>query len=1254
MAHGLLENSLMRNTCTRLGPLVLSFVVPWLLHCDSTVSSPAVSITAVQPAVVCGTQAAKAVAISGDGFAPLPINTLADTTALELPKIILTQRTLADGSTGSAAELQVYDGADQNHVRWQSAGQMSFDVYPGMRVSDPTTGAAGTDLESGLYDVSVQNPDGRRARLDSALAVVPPPMLLSAVPNPACTAQGDVAYTLTGSNFIQIGSQLPQVSFTDVNSQAVVQTVTATSASGCVSLPAPTGLTLQGCTTLVVTVPKGGLPDGATYRIAVLNGDATGCASQQDVRTVVIPPPTITSTTTLAVCSQAATTLQVTGTGFVHVTQPADLTPVLTINGMAFPTTVSNCMPIVDAPSAELCTTVEFTIPQGAFPIGTYSAQLQNPPGGCSVAAALKIDVVGPPTLTSVVPTSICSGGGQLTLTGSNIYSGAVALISTFESSSLQTDGTTATAAFSGPLTINNMPGQPRYDVILRNAPGCEAKIPLTEVVTPGPSILFVDPPAIPNILTIQATVYASGVSPLIKRVRIAPTGTQNYIDFTVALGNLGLDPTRPNRALLTLQKGLATGAYDVVLDDQSICSAYLVKGLTVVATPTLTVTAMTPAFGAEDQNTAVVIDGAGFKSTPRVYLTPTGSPAGALAQSLAGVTFQSASRLTAVVRAGLVPGSYDLVVVNPDGSFGIKTQAFTVTSSAAPPPVITSIAPSSVVTATATAVTIQGSGFRAGATVTLTCYDAAGVLTAGSAATVTAVTAATVKATVTGTGTYCIVRVTNQDGTYFDFSAIGVTNASLNLTGFKAGSNLLVGRRALAAVAGRPTAVTRFVYAVGGDKGADNTPLATVESAQSGLDGKLLAFSQQAQSLPKALSFLSVVNIGRFLYAVGGFDGTAAVKDVYRAELLSPLLTPQFSDVDFTYNPTVGLSPGVYTYRIAAVLTSADPNNPSGETLTGDSFPIQVPAVANEGGGLIQVTLYWKPFANAQKYRIYRSPKVNDPAGQERLLAEVNDSAMMLQSYVDTGSPTPTGLAPLPIGATGSWRLLATAPLLTARLGAGVAAAVDPADATRFYLYAAGGNSGTPSAPTPLKSVEFLPITISNGGNTQTFTSFTAATSQMSSNRWLVGALAATQSNNSLIMPAGTTYLYVASGSTTGITTLDGNIDVAQVLAGGQLGTFGNAGSTGLRRPGYGSTLVNNQLMGFGGFGGAGASTSSDTATLKSATSLNNFNALGNGALTQPRALQGTAIESAFIYQLGGANAGVNTAQVSTEQAIW
>ena len=130
-------------------------------------------------------------------------------------------------------------------------------------------------------------------------------------------------------------------------------------------------------------------------------------------------------------------------------------------------------------------------------------------------------------------------------------------------------------------------------------------------------------------------------------------------------------------------------------LDDSSTCPAFLTGALKVVANPTLTVTSMTPGFGSAAQDTAVVIAGAGFVSTPRAYLSPSAGTGQALA--LAAVTFQNATSLTAVARAGLAAGSYDLIVVNPDGSFGIKKNAFTITAATSPPPVITSIAPSSL-----------------------------------------------------------------------------------------------------------------------------------------------------------------------------------------------------------------------------------------------------------------------------------------------------------------------------------------------------------------------------------------------------------------------------------------------------------------------------------------------------------------------------------------------------------------------------
>src|SRR4029077_21273694 len=69
--------------------------------------------------------------------------------------------------------------------------------------------------------------------------------------------------------------------------------------------------------------------------------------------------------------------------------------------------------------------------------------------------------------------------------------------------------------------------------------------------------------------------------------------------------------------------------------------------------------------------------------------------------------------------------------------------------------------------------------------------------------------------------GSICVLRETNADGSFFDYSAIGVTGPSLNLPGTHAGTSMTVGRRALSAASGNATAAARFIYAIGGDGGA-------------------------------------------------------------------------------------------------------------------------------------------------------------------------------------------------------------------------------------------------------------------------------------------------------------------------------------------------------------------------------------------------------------------------------------------------
>ncbi len=1207
--------------------------------CASQVSSPDALLSGVTPQVVCGAQRTTEVTLQGQGLTPLPVGTLTDSPAVELPKVRLQLRTRADGTAGPGSEIGVPDDpqAPRSHVRWLAPEKMSFDVYPGLASGQQD----GPDLPAGLYDVTVVNPDGRQATLQGSLSIVPAPTLQQAVPSPLCDAQGDIALTLSGNGFVLLDGTLPTVSFTAPDGQAAASELTASAASDCTALPAPDGVTLSSCRTLTVRVPRAALPAG-TYRVAVRNPKDTGCVTVEDVRIAVVPPPVVDQITSATICTaQADSTIVLRGANFLVLGTQG---PQVLINQMPFASVASDCAPVPDARDAQLCTTLTVTVPRSALPVGKYPLLIKNPgPAACSTDMMLTIEAVPPPVLTTVKPGIICAGGGSLDLTGEGFRDNAVVTINGVPSAmvTVGADHSTATAIFSGVVLP---PGGP-YDVTLRNPDGCQSTLAMAERVTPGPSILFVDPPAIPSVVSTQVTVYGSGVTPPVKSVEISPAGKSTFTPLVIAL-----DPAHPNRVLATVPAGLAAGSYDIRLTDQTtLCPAILTGAIKVVATATLTVTSATPGSGTTAADTAILVSGAGFVSTPRVYLNPTGNPTGSRAQALGGVTFQTATSLTGVVRAGLTAGLYDLLVVNHDGSYGIKASAFKVTDKNSPPPIITSVSPSSVVTGAATAAVISGSGFRS-PTVTLACKDTAGADVAGGIASVSASTATTINVSLTGAGALCIVRVTNADGTFVDYSVIGVTGAALNLTGFKAGTAMTVARRGLGTSAGRPTPVARFVYAAGGDGGADNTPLSSVESAPTGLDGALGAWSVQAEALPAPRSFLSLVNLGRFLYAVGGFDGAKSARDVYRAELLNPLAAPQITDVDVKFNSTTGLGAGLYNYRVAAVLdgnAAAEPNNPGGQTLPGDFFPVQLPTIA---GGKLQLVLLWSTVPNAVQYKIYRSPKANDPAGKELLLATVQAAAVPLQ-YIDDGSVTPAGAAPLPLGSTGKWRSIAA--LDTARAGAAVAVAQDPADGTRFYLYAAGGSSGTLAAPSPLSSVEFLPIVMQVNGN-QGFTTWTAATSALGTARWLASGLPATSANNSTV-PAGTTYLYVGSGSTTGITMLDGRLDVATVLAGGQLSAFSSPGPTGIKRPGYGGALVNNQVMGFGGFQAGTAVNNSDSARLNAGgATIGNFNSLGGGVLTVARALQGTAVESAFIYQIGGAGAGVGTALQSSEQTIW
>jgi hypothetical protein len=1100
-----------------------------------------------------------------------------------------------------------------------------------------------TDTNNGAiddYPTTVTNPMPANCTTHPALdtAVTPPPSLITVVPDLVCNAQGDTHFTLTGTGFIGIDTAVPSVTITDATGKmtTLMGALTATSCTADSATPAPREM-LKTCTELTIDVPAGALATG-TAKFVVTNPDPAGCASTESITIVVVPPPVVTSAMPSPVCTaEGDVPLLITGMHFLTVdgTPPTvTLTDVAGVAPQLVPTmvTATGCMNLAGPPTIREtvadCTGLTAILKMGSIMVGaTYKVTVTNPmPANCTSQEDVTVVGAPPPTNTSFAPTKLCQGGGSITLMGTNFEQGATVSLGPLMTTSVTVSqsGSTATASFGAGLS----PGM--YSVGIQNPDGCSATAMGQVTVALGRIVFFADPPTVWNGINTQITVYsAQGMVP-ITGISIAPTGTTQATALTnvVANGN--------NRATAVVPLGTPAGTYDILVDDGT-CPAVLTGGLKVVSQTSFTVTSINPAYGYNQANTAVtILSNGAFVATPRAYLSAGGANA---ATALSAVAFVDASTLTAVVpaSANLPVGKYNLIVVNPDGTVGVLKAAFSVIAN--PTPIITSLQPGSVPTTT-TPFTVVGNNFAANATVSGQCFALAtgtaigsGALTGTAPTTCGASQCIQVAGVPFGGPGFCVITVTNpSDGSSFDFSSLVITNSGQKLGTFTtAASTMNTGRRALGLVAGQATPAARFLYALGGDTGTEAMALDTVEAATVDIFGKLGKWITLRGRLNKPRTFVGAVTIDRFLYLVGGSDGTGAVSTVERAYILDPNTVPTFTDLNFDLPPMGqnGLSGGTYYYRVAAVMANGDAFNPNGENLPSDPFVLLVPSLTNG----VYLTLTWSAVTGADHYRLYRSPTANLAAGSEQLIAD----NLKTTSYQDTGA-TPilingAPLAPLPIGSLGSW--VAMPSLAVAASGAAVAAATDPVTPSVSYIYAMGGNSGTAAAPVPTAVTGFLQVTV-NADTSQTAGSAWTAGPNLSAARW--------QTTGYGISFGGTSTVWAGTGL--GVTVFEG----ATIAAGtGMPAAFQATTNPNPSPAGYAGVAINDFLYSFGGPGG-GPGVDSKQAQSATPPLLGNFS--NSTFLVVPRYLDSGTVESGFIFVCGGdTGAGISN---SCDTTIW
>ena len=1219
--------------------------------CSHRVDSPAVAAGAVSPSVVCVEQLTTPVALTGSGFTPLPTDTLLKPTHLVLPAIALARTEDLSGAAATGTVQLPDDPANPaaSQVRWASETRMSFDVTPSLA------------LAPGLFDVHVTNPDGKQAAaFAGALAAVPRPTLTKIAADLACDAQGDQTLVLTGASLLHIGALLPVV-------HAGGKDFPVTKVDGCAPLP---GTHAEGaattCTSATFVVPKAALAAGA-YSVTLTNPAPAPCVSTDALSFTVVPPPSLATVTPVAVCdAQGDQTFALAGTGFLTV---GAALPSVQSGATALTTTAATgCTPVAGTfaeGAVASCTGLTVVVPKGTFTAGTVPLAVTNPaPAACASTESVSLRIDAPPTVTSTVPATMCAGGGAVVVNGAGFFAGTTVSLQASgqppiasAAATPNAAGTQLTATFGGGAAVGSV-----LDVVV-STEGCIDQAPHQQVhVVTGPIAFFADPEVVYDGVNTRVTVFLTSLTaPFV--VTLTPTGATAPATTLTS----SVVPGHPNRAQVVVPSGLAPGLYDLHVNDGTGCPTVLPQAITVTATLSVALRAVVPPFGATATETSVTIlrdtanalATAPFVQTPRAFLNPS-SGGTATAIPLQSVSFVDGNTLTAVVPKNQPPGVYDLIVVNPDGGVGLLTQAFT--AQTAPPPVISSITPSSIVAATGQGVTVAGTSF-VGSLVTASCVDATGAPLAAPAVVSGALScsgagctqAATIDGSALSAGALCVVRVTNSDNSYFDYSAVGVTNSSLNLPAPRAGQSLNVARRALVAAAANATSAARFVYAIGGDGGAaaQGAPFGSVELASVDAFGNQGAWSLDAAStLGTARSFAASAVIGRYIYVAGGTNGTAALASAERAMILSPREVPSL-DVDDIVPAATGLAPGHYTYRVSAVFAVGDPDNPGGESLPSDALTVRVPAFV---GKKIQVSLVWTApddslgaaLPNVARYDLYRTPTADAPASTAVLLATVAAGGAL--KFTDDGTATPGTQTPLPLGSLGKWAPLP--PLSSARKGAAGAAAVDPAPPPagtqlfQFYALLGLGASGA-----VLTSYEHLPVTVLANGH-QTVGSWSTGSAPSTAGRWQLGAWVADATTSSTI-PAGSTYLFLGGGFDASNVAV-GKVEAGKVAAGGDLGTLSNQKSFTSSLAGYGVAAANNQLFTFGGAGGAPSSgAKSATLVLPPPTLANNsWNSEGL-TLVDARYLAGTAVQSPFIFLVGGQTASA-PASTSTELVIW
>lgn len=445
------------------------------------------------------------------------------------------------------------------------------------------------------------------------------------------------------------------------------------------------------------------------------------------------------------------------------------------------------------------------------------------------------------PVVTSMSPTSgDAAGGTMVVISGTGFASGATVRFGPTASPAVSIAGTTAAYATIPPGVAGTS-----HAVLITNPDGSAAVAPVLFTYNAVPvntlAVAAVSPSTVAasggTLVTISGTGFLPGATVIFgttlgTNVSVVDSTTLIVIAPAGAAGSAGT-------VSVTNTNGVTALAPGIVMFGSS-------TGTTSGVQPT--VSTLSPSSGSAAGGTPVTIQGSGFVSGITVSFG--GVPA-------VNVSVVNSTQITLTTPSGAV-GSVPVMVTSPGGSFGGLSNGFAYLVAT---PQLTGLAPSEGLLVGGTPITLTGSGFVVGATVTIGGQPARNVAVT-SPTTITAVTPP-------GVPGGAMVLVTNPGGlitgraTGFTYSTTA-TVSSLAVTGVSPSSGPMAGLT-LVTIAGQGFA-SGAIVTIGGVPATNVTVLSPTQ---------ILASTPASSVSGPATVVVTVNNIGNALS--GAFTYTTA-----------------------------------------------------------------------------------------------------------------------------------------------------------------------------------------------------------------------------------------------------------------------------------------------------------------------------------------------------------------------------------------